>query len=50
MLQAGAPLAGQTCRDHRYIVLPERISPHGVQASMCAATGSLVIRAAIASS
>ncbi len=35
-----------TC-DNRYIILPEAIRPEGVQASVCAATGSLVVRAAI---
>jgi molybdopterin-binding protein len=30
-----------------YIVLPERISRQGVRATMCAETGSLVVRAAV---
>jgi hypothetical protein len=39
--------SSMTTSDNRYIILPEAISPEGVQASVCAATGSLVVRAAI---
>ena len=43
--QAGSMLA---CADNRYFVVPEAICPEAVQASMCSASGSLVVRAALA--
>ena len=43
--QAGGMLA---CADNRYFVVPEAICPEAVQASMCSASGSLVVRAALA--